>query len=42
MIDRQFLLDVRHALLMMVGAIERLLHITPTTKELREREKGRR
>jgi hypothetical protein len=40
MLDRKFWLEIRHALLMLVGAIERLIGITPTTKELRDRHKG--
>jgi len=33
---REFWLAVRHALLIIVGAIERMLGITPTTSELRK------
>jgi len=35
-INRQFWEEIRQALLLAVGAIERLLNITPTTKECRE------
>jgi hypothetical protein len=37
MLDRQFLMEVRQALLMLVDAIERLCGITPRTSELRKR-----
>lgn len=33
--DKQFLIDIRQALLMMVDTIERLLCISPRTSELR-------
>ena len=41
MINRDFWLDIRRALLIMVDAIERMLCIEPRTKECRDREKGR-
>jgi hypothetical protein len=37
MLDHQLWIDIRQALLLFVGAIERALGITPTTKELRDR-----
>ena len=35
-LDRDFWLAVRHALLIIVGAIEKALEIQPTTKECRD------
>ena len=35
-LDREFWIAVRHALLIIVGAIEKELEICPTTKECRE------
>ena len=37
--DRGFKLELRHAHLMIVGALERDLGISPTTKELRDKAK---
>lgn len=34
--DREFWIAVRHALLILVGAIEKALGIEPTTKECRQ------
>jgi hypothetical protein len=36
MVDREFWMQIRHALLILLGAIEKMLDIKPTTKELRE------
>ena len=36
MIDRQFWLDIRRALLTMVDAIERMIGINPRTSDLRK------
>jgi len=40
-INRQLWIDIRQGLLLIIGAIERLLRIKPTTKELRARENDR-
>jgi len=41
MTDRDFWLAIRRALLIIVEAIEQMLDITPTTKNCRDRAKGR-
>jgi hypothetical protein len=38
--DREFWLAVRQALLLIVGAIERMLGINPTTAECRDKVKN--
>ena len=38
--DRGLKLELRRGLLMIMGAMERDLDISPTTKELREKAKG--
>ena len=35
-LDREFWMAVRHALLILIGAIEKALGIDPTTKECRQ------
>jgi hypothetical protein len=37
--DRELWLAIRHALLIVVGAIEKQLGIKPSTKELRDKAK---
>jgi len=39
---KQFWLDIRQALLMMVAAIERELNVTPRTAELRKELKAKK
>jgi len=41
-ISKEFWIAARHALLILVGAIERELGVNPTTKECRDREKAHR
>ena len=38
--NRDFWVEIRRALLIMVDAIERMLRIEPRTKECRDRAKG--
>jgi uncharacterized protein YnzC (UPF0291/DUF896 family) len=41
MLEREYLMQVRQALLLQLDAIERVLNITPRTSELRKRERER-
>ena len=40
--SRDFWVAVRHALLILIGAIEKELGVSPTTKECREWERAHR
>jgi hypothetical protein len=39
--DKELWMGLRQALLMMIDSIERFLHITPRTAELRKEEKSK-